>query len=115
MLTTINLQTIKQTLEAQRSSLFAFIATKQNSINLRNLSNPDNADHALTSRNDNREFLLLNHIQGQLDDIDGALKRLEIGTYGICTECGDHIQPGRLEIMPTAALCVECQRIQDNK
>ena len=115
MLTTLNLQTINQMLEEQRSNLLAFVATNQNSINARNLSNPDNADHALTSQNNNREMLLLNHIQGQLDDIDGALKRLETGTYGICTECGDNIQPGRLEIMPAAALCVICQRIQDNK
>jgi DnaK suppressor protein len=115
MLTTLNLQQINHTLEEQRTNLIVFVATKQNSINGRNLSNPDNADHALTSQNNNREMLLLNHIQGQLDDIDGALKRLETGTYGICTECGDNIQPGRLEIMPTAALCVECQRIQDIK
>jgi DnaK suppressor protein len=115
MLTTLNLQTINQTLRQQRSNLLAFVATKQNSINARNLSNPNNADHALTSRNENREMLLLNHIQVQLADIDGALKRLKTGTYGICTDCGDNIQPGRLEIMPTAALCVVCQRVQDNK
>ena len=114
MLTT-NLQSIKETLEEQRQNLLAFVATKQNSINVKNLSNPDNADRALTSRNNNRDMLLLNHIQGQLDDIDGALKRLETGTYGICTNCGDNIQPGRLEIMAAVALCVKCQRIQETK
>ena len=34
---------------------------------------------------------------------------------GICTECGNKIQPGRLEVVPTATLCIECQRIQEKK
>jgi len=45
------------------------------SHNVRNLSNLNNASQALNSQNDNREMLLMNHIQGQIDDIDGALNR----------------------------------------
>jgi DnaK suppressor protein len=115
MPTTLNLQTIKQTLEVQRANLAAFAEKKQATIEAISLSNPDKTDRAMTSRNKNREMLLLDHVEGQLDDIDQALKRLEIGTYGICTNCGENIQPARLDIMPTAALCIECQRIQDYK
>jgi DnaK suppressor protein len=115
MPTTLNLQTIKQTLEEQRANLSTFVEKKQTSINAKGLSNPDKTDRAITSRNKNRELLLLDHVEGQLNDIDQALKRLEKGTYGVCTDCGENIQPARLEIMPAAALCIECQRIQDNK
>ena len=41
--------------------------------------------------------------------IDEALTRLNEGTYGICAECGVEISARRLEAVPFAKLCVECQ------
>jgi DnaK suppressor protein len=38
----------------------------------------------------------------------GALKRLEEGTYGRCTECGEAIAPGRLMIYPETEVCAGC-------
>ena len=37
-----------------------------------------------------------------------ALKRLEAGSFGICTECGEPIAIPRLEFDPVTALCIEC-------
>ena len=41
--------------------------------------------------------------------IDEALTRLREGTYGICAECGVEISEKRLQAVPFAKLCVECQ------
>lgn len=41
--------------------------------------------------------------------IDEALTRLHEGTYGICAECGVEISEKRLQAVPFANLCVECQ------
>lgn len=41
--------------------------------------------------------------------IDEALMRLHEGTYGICAECGIEISEKRLQAVPFAKLCVECQ------
>lgn len=41
--------------------------------------------------------------------IDEALMRLHEGTYGICAECGVEISEKRLQVVPFAKLCVECQ------
>lgn len=41
--------------------------------------------------------------------IDEALARLQEGTYGICAECGIEISEKRLQAVPFAKLCVECQ------
>jgi DnaK suppressor protein len=41
--------------------------------------------------------------------IDEALIRLHEGTYGICAECGVEISEKRLQAVPFAKLCVECQ------
>lgn len=40
--------------------------------------------------------------------IGAALKRLEEDEYGWCAECGSEIPDKRLEIDPTAHLCVDC-------
>ena len=41
--------------------------------------------------------------------IDEALTRLHEGTYGMCAECGIEISEKRLQAVPFAKLCVECQ------
>ena len=41
--------------------------------------------------------------------IDAALKRLDQGEFGLCTECEEPIPRRRLNIMPWAAYCVPCQ------
>jgi RNA polymerase-binding transcription factor len=44
----------------------------------------------------------------EIDAIEAALARLEMGDYGRCTSCGASIPIARLEAMPTAELCVRC-------
>ena len=44
-----------------------------------------------------------------LRQIDEALGRLEDDTYGVCEECGSEIAEERLEILPFATRCVECE------
>lgn len=39
-------------------------------------------------------------------DVESALKRLDAGTYGICDECRDPIEPEYLRASPTAAICL---------
>lgn len=43
-----------------------------------------------------------------LREITGALNRIAGGSYGICENCDEPINPKRLEIDPTARLCIEC-------
>jgi DnaK suppressor protein len=43
-----------------------------------------------------------------LDDINGALQKLDEGTYGRCEGCEGPIPDARLEAMPAARLCIAC-------
>ena len=45
----------------------------------------------------------------QLTQIDGALVKLEGGSYGICEDCGTEIDEARLMVSPYAPCCVACQ------
>ena len=69
----------------------------------------DNADQELT-------LTLLGSDEEILDQIDGALKRIEEGSYGRCEECGEQIPKARLEAIPYAAECERCatQREKDD-
>lgn len=44
-----------------------------------------------------------------ISKIDSALKNIENGTYGTCKCCGKAIPVGRLEILPYAENCVQCE------
>jgi DnaK suppressor protein len=47
----------------------------------------------------------------ELKALQDALARLKRGEYGFCQRCGEAIAPGRLEALPHATLCVDCQAI----
>ena len=58
-----------------------------------------------------RDFALslLSQEQDALYEIDQALKRIELGTYGKCEMSGKQIPRARLEAIPFARFTVECQ------
>ena len=45
----------------------------------------------------------------ELRAVQAAIARLRRGDYGKCLGCGEEISPARLEALPQAALCIECQ------
>jgi DnaK suppressor protein len=47
--------------------------------------------------------------------IERALKRLALGTYGVCVSCGQPIERERLEAHPTANRCAACQRAYEQE
>ena len=46
--------------------------------------------------------------RARLPLIEAALRRLDTGDYGYCTDCGERIPARRLAIDPTIARCVDC-------
>ena len=55
------------------------------------------------------EFELNERETAALGDIAAALERLDLGTYGQCTDCGGAISSLRLQALPEAARCIACQ------
>jgi len=48
-------------------------------------------------------------VKNSLERVDLALKKINNGTYGICEECGGRIDRARLEALPQALYCLDCQ------
>lgn len=57
-----------------------------------------------------RDLALRERSERALADIHAALARMEAGTYGLCTSCHRPIADERLEALPWAAHCIDCQR-----
>ena len=52
---------------------------------------------------------VLDNEKALLAEVQQALARIDNGTYGICTNCGQPIPEERLEAIPWASLCVTCE------
>jgi len=56
---------------------------------------------------------LMDNMDRLLEQIERALKRIDEGTYGTCERCGRPIPRERLEALPHASTCVECQEREE--
>ena len=59
-----------------------------------------------------RRLTLEKRIIDQLAEVEHALQKFEDGTYGLCDNCGQPINPARLEALPQASLCMRCKALQ---
>ena len=55
-----------------------------------------------------RTAALIKQADDHLADIERALARLDVGTYGTCEICGEPIAPARLEARPVVRTCISC-------
>jgi DnaK suppressor protein len=56
-----------------------------------------------------KTFLFASREGKFLNYLDDALKRIEKGEYGFCSDCGSLIDKERLEAVPHAQLCIKCK------
>lgn len=58
-------------------------------------------------------ILSLNRRSEQVSDIQAALRRIEDGTFGTCTNCEETIGQNRLVAVPWTPFCIRCQEVVD--
>lgn len=73
----------------------------------------DIVDRANNSYNRDLMFSLSDAERETLLLVEGALKRLDEGTYGTCVSCGNEIGEARLEAVPWARYCIRCQELAE--
>ncbi len=75
-------------------------------------------DHLADSASDafEQEFniSLIESKSEALHDVDEAIRKLDVGTYGLCEECEELIPRGRLEVLPHTPLCITCKSAQES-
>ncbi len=73
-------------------------------------SKGDVVDAALDSVQDEISSQLAEVESRELAQIEKALRRMREGQYGVCEHCGCNIPLARLQALPYATLCINCQR-----
>ena len=69
------------------------------------------ADSATATLDREIDYTLEENAENLLRAIDQALERIENGSYGKCERCGQQIAEERLEAIPHATRCIDCQRL----
>jgi RNA polymerase-binding protein DksA len=71
------------------------------------------ADSATATLNREIDYTLEENSGHVLSSIEAALLRIENGTFGTCVRCGKAIAEERLEAIPYATRCIDCQRLAE--
>ena len=58
-----------------------------------------------------KRLALENRIRQEMAKVEHALDKIKNGTYGLCDNCGQPINPERLEALPQASLCLNCKAL----
>jgi DnaK suppressor protein len=110
MLTKSELSKFKKILEQKRDDLERVVSNRDAITIEKSADALDEVQHAaereLAIRNLDRESNLLRSVRL-------ALRRLDDGSFGNCLHCEEEISPKRLNAVPWAAFCIQCQEQAD--
>jgi len=108
-MTDLDLNEVRSRLEARLADLLSRHARIEGHLRNRDRELPDDwQDLAQFVENDEVLELLEERTRERVEAMAGALRRIEAGTYGICTACGAAIADERLELLPTTEICAAC-------
>jgi len=75
----------------------------------------DLGDQAATAYTREFFFELGSGDRRMLRDVMSALQRIQDGSFGACERCGEPISEKRLEALPFARYCIDCQRLVEEE
>lgn len=103
--------TMRQILIKRRDALRTALAGDLSLLKeLRAQTAGDVVDAALDSAQDEISSQLAEVESRELASIENALERMREGQYGLCEGCSNSIPMARLNALPYATYCIECQR-----
>lgn len=102
---------LRQVLIKRRDALRKALAGDLSMLKeLREQSSSDVIDAALDSAQDEISSQLAEVESRELAHIENALEQMRSGQYGVCEGCDKPIPLARLQALPYATMCIECQR-----
>jgi DnaK suppressor protein len=103
---------LRYKLERERDNLIERIGITREEFHalLEDQDPGDSADGVSRALDSDRLAVLEVREREALRRITSALFRMEQGSYGRCKSCGAAIDPGRLEAIPEAMVCLECAK-----
>jgi DnaK suppressor protein len=109
------LRRLRQMLQRERTQTYERIRDLRNEQQEDATPSPgDELDEARSLTEIETRAGLIERAEYSLKAIDGALNRIERNRYGLCETCLQEIPVERLQALPFAAYCVECQQKRNN-
>ena len=108
------LNELKKILLTKKEELMRIVSNKKH-IELRESDVGDEVDTAGDSEERELIFGLTDNEKNMLAHIETALKKIDMGKYGVCESCSEKIAYERLKAMPFARYCMKCQPKFDKK
>lgn len=112
-LSAAELAQIKATLTAMRDEVLKRIAEKK-SYDMPDAEVGDPIDVATQALDKELLFEITDNDHVTVDQIEAALRRIKLGSYGICEGCRCVIPKKRLHALPFARYCINCQHSNEN-
>jgi DnaK suppressor protein len=112
---TVDLDEVKAVLERRREELNE--RRERIARHTRHREEPlsaDFAEQAVELENGETLVALDREVNAELREIERALRRLDEGTYGTCTACGESVAVPRLQAVPYASHCIDCANKHDS-
>ena len=106
---TLDIESVRKELEERRAILSIRLRVKPNQPDAADLANPDRAALAQAYVLKERQTVLMDRLEENLQQVEAALQRIDQGVYGVCTQCGENISAERLMALPYAENCIACQ------
>src|SRR5215203_1587262 len=107
----LNLKDLKKRLTDERSLLIEKL--KGNDLSVDDTETPDPVDLAVRNYSKNVMLAVSENETRQLSEIDEALLRISDEEYGNCLNCEKPINLKRLQAIPWARFCLDCQELQE--
>ncbi len=102
---------LRQILIRRRDALRQALAGDLSSLQeLRQQTSGDMLDAAMDTAQDEINSQLAEVESRELSHIEIALERMRDGNYGLCEGCNEGIPMARLQALPYATMCIQCQR-----
>ena len=108
-MTKAQLKAIKEKLTAERNTIIEKLSG--NDLSVDESETPDPVDLAVRNYSKNVMLAVSENESKQLVLINDALERLEDDEYGPCQNCEEDVNPKRLNAIPWARYCLNCQEL----
>jgi DnaK suppressor protein len=110
-----SIERLKRALQVRHRELQLGVAqTQQNLRTAQTDYGKDEGDRANTSLAREIDLAQKSRDRALLASVDAALKRISLGTFGDCLNCGQEINTKRLEAIPWVRYCITCQELIDS-
>jgi len=103
------LKKFKIALEEKRDAIVNATGKKPHWENMADTRHGDFVDQASDDNEIHVNLKLLQTDAKLLRAIEAAIERIDHGTYGVCTSCGDDISLARLGAVPWTSVCIACK------